>query len=94
MGKTTFCGFSMGSKLYWAGRVFGFVCVFYDGSTRRLAESGFMEKLGIEPVTPGLQGIRLSPTPWRQWVRLGAFLVISTTVVVANIDFNIDTGVM
>ena len=24
-----------------------------------------MEKPGIEPATPGLQGIGLSPTPWR-----------------------------
>ena len=38
------------------------VCVFYDGSTRRLANSGFMEKPGIEPAIPGLQGIGLSPT--------------------------------
>ena len=43
------------------------ICVFllYDGSTRRLTESGFMwfygfmEKPGIEPATPGLQGIAL-----------------------------------
>ena len=30
-----------------------------EGST----ESGFMEKPGIEPATPGLQGIGLSLTP-------------------------------
>ena len=45
-----------------------FVCLLYDGSTRRLTESGFMwfyvvvffmEKPGIEPATPGLQGIAL-----------------------------------
>ena len=42
------------------------VCVFYDGNSRRLnGESGFMEKPGIEPATPGLQGIGLSPTPRR-----------------------------
>ena len=41
------------------------MCLLYDGSTRRLTESGFMwfygfmEKLGIEPATPGLQGIAL-----------------------------------
>ena len=28
-------------------------------------ECGFMEKLGIEPVTPGLQDIGLSPAPRR-----------------------------
>ena len=52
------------------------MCLLYDGSTRRLTESGFMwfygfmEKPGIEPATPGLQGIALihyttgaSPTP-------------------------------
>ena len=40
-----------------------FVCWFYDGNTQRLTESSFMEKLGIESATPGLQGICLSPTP-------------------------------
>ena len=35
------------------------MCLLYDGSTRRLTESGFMEKPGIEPETPGLQGIAL-----------------------------------
>ena len=53
----------MGSNQYWAGRVYD-MCVFfllYDGSTRRLNESDFMEKLGIEPATPGLQDIGLSP---------------------------------
>ena len=34
---------------------------FPEGST----ESGFMEKPGIEPSTPGLQDIDLSPTPRR-----------------------------
>ena len=59
----------MGSNQYWAGRVYD-VCLLYDGSTRRLTESGFMEKPrltesgfmekpGIEPATPGLQGIAL-----------------------------------
>ena len=57
--KKTFCGFSMGRNQYWAGRVYD-LCVYYmtgtpDGST----ESGFMEKPGIEPATPGLQGIAL-----------------------------------
>ena len=49
----------MGRNQYWAGRVYD-LCVYYmtgipEGST----ESGFMEKLGIEPATPGLQGIAL-----------------------------------
>ena len=36
-----------------------YVCLLYDGSTRRLTESGFMEKPGIEPATSGLRGIAL-----------------------------------
>ena len=39
------------------------MCLLYDGSTRRLTESGFMEKPGNEPATPGLQGIALMTTP-------------------------------
>ena len=38
-----------------------FVCWFYYGNTQRLTESGFLEKPGIEPATPGLQGIVLIP---------------------------------
>ena len=38
------------------------MCWFYDGNTQRLTESGFMEKPGIKPATPGLQDIGLSPT--------------------------------
>ena len=41
------------------------MCLLYDESTRRLTESGFMEKPGIEPATPGLQDIGLSLTPRR-----------------------------
>ena len=41
------------------------MCLLYDGSTRRLTESGFMEKSGIEPATTGLKDIGLSPTPRR-----------------------------
>ena len=41
------------------------IYVLYDGSTQRLTESGFMEKQGIEPATPGLQDIGLYPTPRR-----------------------------
>ena len=35
------------------------MCWFHNGNTQRLTESGFMEKPGIEPATPGLQGIAL-----------------------------------
>ena len=57
--KKTFCGFSMGRNQYWAGRVYD-RCVYYmTGTPEGSIESGFMEKPGIEPVTPGLQGIAL-----------------------------------
>ena len=57
--KTTFCGFSMGRNQYWAGRVYD-LCVYYmTGTPEGSTESGFMEKPGIEPATPGLQGIAL-----------------------------------
>ena len=43
-----------------------FVCWFYDRKTQRLTETGFMEKLGIEPVTSGLQG--KTNFLWISWV--------------------------
>ena len=53
----------MGSNQYWAGRVYD-LCVYYmTGTPEGSTESGFMEKPGIEPATPGLQGIGLSSTP-------------------------------
>ena len=39
--KKPFCGFFMGSNQYRAGRVSWFVCVLYDGSTRRLNRKRF-----------------------------------------------------
>ena len=49
----------MGSNQYWAGRVYD-LCVYYmTGTPKGSTESGFMEKPGIEPATPGLQGIAL-----------------------------------
>ena len=49
----------MGRNQYWAGRVYD-LCVYYmTGTPEGSTESGFMEKPGIEPVTPGLQGIAL-----------------------------------
>ena len=54
---TLFCGFP-GYKPVPPGW-FKIVCWFYVGNTQRLTESGFMEKPGIEPATPGLQGIGL-----------------------------------
>ena len=59
-----FCGFPW-VETSTAGRVYDLCVLLYDGSTRRLTESGFMwfygfmEKPGIEPATPGLQGIAL-----------------------------------
>ena len=51
------------------------MCLLYDRSTRRLTKSGFMEKPGIEPVTPDLQDIGLSPTPRWLHVCIGVKLV-------------------
>ena len=49
----------MGRNQYWAGRVYD-LCVYYmRGTPEGSTESGFMEKPGIEPATPGLQGIAL-----------------------------------
>ena len=57
--KQTFCGFSMGRNQYWARRVYD-LCVYYmTGTPEGSTESGFMEKPGIEPATPGLRGIAL-----------------------------------
>ena len=54
-----FCGFSMGRNQYWAGRVYD-LCVYYmTGTPEGSTKSGLMEKPGIEPATPGLQGIAL-----------------------------------
>ena len=49
----------MGRNQYWAGRVYE-LCVYYmTGTPEGSTESVFMEKPGIEPATPGLQGIAL-----------------------------------
>ena len=70
----TFCGFSMGRNQYWAGRVYD-LCVYYmTGTAEGSTESGFMEKPGIEPATPGLQCIALihyttgASFLWLSWV--------------------------
>ena len=52
--KTTFCGFSMGRNQYWAGRVYDLCFYYMTGTPEGSAESGFMEKPGIEPATPVL----------------------------------------
>ena len=61
--KTNLCDFSMGSNQYWAGRVYDLCAYFMTGTPEVSIESGFMP--GIEPATPGLQHIGLSPTPRR-----------------------------
>ena len=49
----------MGRNQYWAWRVYD-MCVYYmTGTPEGSTESGFMEKPGNEPATPGLQGIAL-----------------------------------
>ena len=49
----------MGRNQCWAARVYD-LCVYYmTGTPEGSTESGFMEKPGFEPATPGLQGIAL-----------------------------------
>ena len=49
----------MGRNQYWAGRVYD-LCVYnMTGTPEGSTESDFMEKPGIEPATPCLQGIAL-----------------------------------
>ena len=49
----------MGRNQHWAGRVY-YLCVYYmTGTPEGSTQSGFLEKPGIEPATPGLQGIAL-----------------------------------
>ena len=49
----------MGRNQYWAGRVYDLCVLLYAGTHKGSTESDFMEKPGIEPATPGLQGIAL-----------------------------------
>ena len=54
-----FVAFPLVETGYWAGRVYD-LCVYYmTGTPEGSTESGFIEKPGIEPATPGLQGIAL-----------------------------------
>ena len=70
----------MGNNQYCVCRVFDLCVYFMTGSPEGSTESDFMEKSGIEPATPGLQDIGLSPTPRRlfsslplKYVTLSAF---------------------
>ena len=49
----------MGRNQYWAGRVYDLCVNYMTGTPEGSTESGFMEESGIEPATPGLQGIAL-----------------------------------
>ena len=49
----------MGSNQYWDGRVYDLFVYYMTGTPEGSTESGFMEKPGIEPATPDLQGIAL-----------------------------------
>ena len=82
MIKNLFCGSSMGSNQYWAGRVYD-MCVYYmTGAPEGSLKVVFMQKPGVEPTTPGLQDIGLSPTPQRLHnLKLGFFLKLKTTKV-------------
>ena len=53
----------MGSNQYWLGRVYDLCVYFMSRTPEGSTESGFMEKPGVEPETPGLQDIGLSPMP-------------------------------
>ena len=65
---TSFCCFSMGRNQYWAGRVYD-LCVYYmTGTPEGSTESGFMEKPGFKPATPGLQGIALIHYTMGAWL--------------------------
>ena len=44
----------MGRNQYWAGRVYDLLVYYMTGTPEGSTESGFMEKPGIEPATPGL----------------------------------------
>ena len=53
-----------------AGMVYD-LCVYYmTGTPEGSTESGFMEKPGIEPATPGLQGIALIHYTTGAWVKV------------------------
>ena len=49
----------MGRNQYLAGRVYDLCVSYMTGTSEGSTESGFMEKPGIKPATPGLQGIAL-----------------------------------
>ena len=62
----------MGSCQYWAGRVYNLSVYFMTETSEGSTESGFMEKPGMEPATPGLQDKGSSPTPRRLHPRSSA----------------------
>ena len=77
LSPTPFCGFPRYKPV--PPDRFKIVCWFYDWNNQKLTKSGFMEKPGIEPGTPGLQGIGLIPYTflWLSWVLTSSTVVIS-----------------
>ena len=80
----------MGRNQYWAGRVYD-LCVYYmTGTPEGSTESGFMEKPGIEPATPGLQGIALIhyTTGASSWCHILAFrrIITYTDLIYSNVS--------
>ena len=71
--------FSVGSNQYWVGRVYELYVYFMTGTPEGSTESGIMEKPEIEPATPGLQDIGLSPTP-RRLLLLNRWLMLDTVL--------------
>ena len=69
----------MGSNQYWTWKVYD-LCVYYmTGTPEGSTKSGFMEKPGIEPATPGLQDIGFSPIPRRlHLMEFGCFPLLSS----------------
>ena len=49
----------MGRNQYWSVRVYDLCVNYMTGTPEGSTKSGFMEKPGIKPATPGLQGIAL-----------------------------------
>ena len=58
LSQTTFCGSSMGSNQYWAGRVYGCVCIIMTVTPEGSTESGFYGEAGNRSQT-------------RAWIFLG-----------------------
>ena len=84
--KKTFCGFSMGRNQYWAGRVY--VCLLYDGNTRRLNRKWFYGEAGNRTCDPWFTRHSAYPLHHGGFDRLWPFFLFSPDHFVVNhIDF-------